>query len=149
MNKDIIDFLIRSKKATYAGKGGEITPSRPKSHDLQYIEGSLQYIDTYLGGAKFAGEEALWNDDVPFWAMNYVGRVIGDGFSGDFLKEAMLHVSEECPFRGPQYYESGGYVYKCKINGDFHWFNGYEEISLNDNKIYECNFHGGDIDIIE
>jgi hypothetical protein len=87
------------------------TPQIPlNSHDLQYTEDSLKYIDTYLGGEKFAGEEALWENDKPFWAMNYMGRVTGDGFSGDFLKEAMSHVSEDLPFRDPEHYESGGYT---------------------------------------
>lgn len=77
--------------------------------------------------------------------MNYIGRVIGDNFSGDFLKEALLNVSEEYPFRGPEEYKNGNYLYSCKINGDFHWFNGTEEIYYKDNKIYECIFHGGDV----
>ncbi len=36
-----------------------------------------------------------------------------------------------------------GYTYRCKITGDFTWFQGYEEIYLNDTKVYECVFHGG------
>jgi len=60
MDKHIVEFLIRAKKATYAGKGAETDSSRPGSHDLLYAEGALKYIDTYLGNAKFAGEEALW-----------------------------------------------------------------------------------------
>jgi len=112
---------------------------------LRYIEGSLTYIDTYLGSEKFAGEEALWKDNVPFWSMNYVGRVIAEGFSGDFLKEALLLVPEEYPFRGPMQYTNGDYSYMCNIKGDFHWFYGFEEIHFQGNKIYECAFHGGDI----
>ncbi|MCL1807379.1 MAG: DUF5680 domain-containing protein [Oscillospiraceae bacterium] len=146
MNQDIIAFLLKAKKATYAGKGAEAEPSRPSSHDLQFTEGSLQYIDTYLGEAKFAGEEALWKDGVPFWAMNYAGRVIGEGFSGDFLKEAMSFVSEEHPFRGPPAYTNGDFTYRCSVSGDFHWFSGGEEIRLRDVKIYECVFHGGDVE---
>ncbi len=73
MDKTIIDFLIRAKKATYAGKGPEETPSRPGSHDLKYSEGDLMYLDTYLGGGKFAGEEALWISGTPLWSMNYAG----------------------------------------------------------------------------
>ena len=46
----IIDFLIKAKKATYAGKGAETASSRPQSHDLIYEEGGLTYYDTYLGG---------------------------------------------------------------------------------------------------
>ena len=145
MDKKIIEFLIKAKKETYAGKGGKTVSSRPNSHDLQYSEGDLKYIDTYLGGSKFAGEEALWNNSIPFWSMNYIGRVIGDNFSGDFLKEALLNVPENYPFRGPLEYMNGDYSYGCKINGDFHWFNGIEEIFYKKNKIYECIFHGGDV----
>ena len=145
MNKNTIEFLIKAKKATYAGKGGKINSTRPNSCDLQYSEGKLKYIDTYLGGAKFAGEEALWENNIPFWSMNYIGRVIGDNFSGDFLKEALLNVPEEYPFRGPLEYKNGDYAYYCKINGNFSWFNGIEEIHYKNIKIYECIFHGGDV----
>lgn len=145
INKDVVNFLIRAKKATYAGKGSEVTCSRPNSHDMQYIEGNLQYIDTYLGGEKFAGEEALWNNNTPFWSMNYIGRITGEGFSGDFLKEALLLVPKEYPYRGPMVYENGEYKYHCIVSGEFNWFHGFEEIFYNNRKVYECNFHGGSI----
>jgi hypothetical protein len=60
MNKAVIDFLIKAKRATYAGKGAEASPSRPGSHDLHFTEGDLLYIDTYLGGAKFSGKEEIF-----------------------------------------------------------------------------------------
>jgi len=142
MNSEIINFLIRAKKATYAGKGAETDSSRPASHDLQYSEGSLRYIDTYLGGNQFAGEEALWENDVPFWSMNYMGRVIEGGVLGDFLKEALLQVTDDMPYRGPSRYENGDYLYKCLVDGDFDWFTGCEEIFYKGVRIYECYFHG-------
>ena len=58
--------------------------------------------------------------------MNYTGRVIGNNFSGDFLKEALLNVTEEYPFRGLLHYKNGNLTYLCKIDGDFNWFNGIE-----------------------
>ena len=70
MDKNLVDFLITAKKATYAGKGAETESSRVKSHDLIYKDGEYMYYDTYLGGDKFAGEEALWISDVPVWSMN-------------------------------------------------------------------------------
>jgi len=142
MDSKIINFLIRAKKATYAGKGAETESSRPDSHDLQYCEGSLKYIDTYLGGEQFAGEEALWENNIPFWSMNYMGRVINGGILGDFLKEALMHVPVDMPYRGPARYENGDYLYTCSVDGDFDWFTGYEEIYHMDVKIYECFFHG-------
>ena len=143
MDKGMIGFLIRAKRATYAGKGMETTASRTGSHDLVYREGDRMYYDTYLGGEKFAGEEALWVSDVPYWSMNYVGRVTGSPFSGDFLKEALLHVPEHIPYRGPEKYESGDYTYSCSVEGDFEWFRGEEAISCRGERIYECRFHGG------
>lgn len=140
---EIVDFLCRAKKATYAGAGAEADPSRPLSHDLHYAEEPFRYIDTYLGGEKFAGEEAVWRDGSPFWAMNYAGRLLTEGFSGVFLKEALLLVPKERPFRGPQVYYNGDYKYHCVVNGEFEWFSGYEEIFFKDAKVYECVFHGG------
>jgi len=146
MDKSIVEFLIRAKKATYAGKGATTAPSRQDSHDLQYAEGPLSYLDTYLGELKFAGEEALWKDGIPFWAMNYAGRVTGDGFSGDFLKEALSLVPKEYPYRGPLHHQNGDYSYTCSVTGDFDWFHGTEEISFKGVKIYELLFHGGAIE---
>ena len=143
MDQSIVSFLIRAKQATYAGKGAETDSSRIGSHDLVYRENNLMYYDTYLGGDKFAGEEALWISDIPYWSMNYIGRVTGENFSGDFLKEALLHVPEEKPYRGPEKYENGGYTYSCSVEGDFDWFQGKETICYRGKQIYECVYHGG------
>lgn len=110
----IEQFLIKAKQATYAGKGPAVVPSRPQSHDLHYSEGKLHYIDTYLGQAKFAGEEALWKDGRPFWAMNYIGRVLDEGFSSGFLKEALRLVPADQPYRGPSWYERAVYIQMCR-----------------------------------
>lgn len=142
-DEELTEFLCRAKQATYAGHGPQSPATRPQSHDLTYQEGDLTYRDSYLGSEQFAGEEALWCKDVPFWAMNYLGRVLGSPFSGSFLKEALSHVPPEAPYRGPSLYQNGDYVYHCRVDGDFRWFNGTEEIFFQTKKIYECRFHGG------
>lgn len=139
----LIDFLLRAKKQTYAAKSGGVESSRPNSHDLAYQEGDYYYHDTYLGGKCFSGEEAVWIKGVPVWSMNYTGRVTGEGFSGDFLKEALLHVPREYPYRGPLYFAQGPNAYHAVIQGDFAWYNGVEEIFFEGRKVYECMFHGG------
>ncbi|MDD7793578.1 DUF5680 domain-containing protein [Clostridium sp. 'White wine YQ'] len=144
-NEKVIEFLCKAKKKTYAGRGAEVEPSRPSSHDLRYIEGNFKYIDTYLGGRNFAGEEAIWQEDVPIWSMNYIGRVLSEEFSGGFLKEVLSNVNNKYPYRGPLVYENGEYKYHAIINGEFSWFQGYEEIYYNHKKVYECFFHGGNI----
>lgn len=140
---DAIDFLIRAKQKTYAGYGPEIDSSRIASHDLKYQEGNFLYYDTYLGGECFSGEEAIWLNENPVWCMNYSGRVIAQNFSGDFLKEVLAHVPYEKPYRGPAIYQNGDYSYHCKVEGEFIWYQGYEEIFYQKEKTYECYFHGG------
>lgn len=140
---EIAAFLIRAKRNTYAGNGHEGKASRPDSHDFSYEENEYTYYDTYLGGERFAGEEAVWHYGVPVWSMNYAGRVIGEHFNGDFLKEVLRHVPVEHPFRGPEIYTKGDCRYHCKVEGEFVWYQGYEEIFYLDEKIYECYFHGG------
>lgn len=146
IKENIVEFLMEAKKGTYAGKGAEKLSSRPNSHDLEYVKDGLKYIDTYLGGRNFAGEEALWENDQPFWSMNYIGHILADGFSGDFLKEALLNVPINMPYRGPSEYQNGIFTYKCTVEGGFEWFQGYEEIFKGNVKVYECVFHGGAID---
>lgn len=143
MDKALVEFLIRAKRATYAGKGAETVSSREKSHDLVFRDGDYMYYDTYLGTGKFAGEEALWIKDTPYWSMNYIGRVTGDPFSGDFLKAALLRVPEDKPYRGPESYAEGDYTYRCETEGTFEWFQGKETICYRGSQIYECVFHGG------
>ncbi|HEX3018183.1 MAG TPA: helix-turn-helix transcriptional regulator [Caproicibacter sp.] len=58
-NERAIEFLRRAKRSTYAGKGKETISSRPESHDLEYCEEPFYYLDSYLGGERFAGEEVL------------------------------------------------------------------------------------------
>lgn len=143
LTDEMIAFLCKAKKETYAGQGNTAESSRPKSYDYRYAEGDFIYLDSYFGGEKFIGEEVLYVKEIPTFSMNYVGRVLGEGFLGSFLKEALLLVPAEYPFRGPFVYKNGDYSYHCIINGDVEWFQGYEEIFLLDRRIYECNFHGG------
>ncbi len=147
-NQEFISFLIRAKQATYASGRAPDASSLPNSHDLHYIEGEYTYIDTYLGGFHFAGEEAVWLQAKPVWGMNYYGKMlvetIPDGF-GEFLKEALLHVPADRPYRGPVDYTAGDFVYRCKVEGEMERFIGEEEILLNGKRVYWLAFHGGEI----
>jgi transcriptional regulator with XRE-family HTH domain len=141
----LVKFLITAKQRTYAGKGGETKSSRPSSHDLLYREGEYLYLDTYLGGECFAGEEAVWLSEKPVFAMNYCGRVLHHSFSGDFLKAALSCVPADKPLRGPAWFQEGEYLYRCSCEGDLAWFQGYEEIYHQNTKVYACFYHGGKV----
>lgn len=140
---EIIKFRLEANVNTYAAFMNEVESTRLDSHDFRYENGGYTYHDTYVGGEQFAGEEAIWKKGKAVYAMNYMGRVLGKEFSGNFLKDALRHADMKMPYRGPEYYEDGEYRYKCSVNGDFSWFQGYEEIYWKDEKVYECYFHGG------
>lgn len=139
----LIEFRLEANRNTYAGFASSCDASRPDSNDYIYEQGDFMYYDTWLGGEKFAGEEAVWKNGEPIYSMNYFGRTLDERFSGDFLKEALRAATAESPYRGPEYYQSGEYIYKTKVTGAIEWFQGYEEIYCQDIKVYECYYHGG------
>lgn len=140
---ELIAFRLEANVNTYAAFKNEVDATRLTSHDFRYEKGRYIYHDTYVGGEEFAGEEAIWKDGQAVYAMNYMGRVLADGFSGNFLKEALRAADVKMPYRGPEIYRSGEYIYRCNVTGDLIWFQGYEEIYQGDLKVYECVFHGG------
>lgn len=140
---ELIDFRLEANRKTYAGYDNEIEASRPSAHDYRYDKGDYTYIDTYVGGEIFAGEEAVFKNGQALYSMNYCGRVIDQRFSGDFLKEALRAAAPDLPYRGPAKYTNGDYTYTAKVNGDISWFQGFEEIFCGGVKVYECYFHGG------
>jgi hypothetical protein len=142
-----VPFLLRAKKNTYAaGDGGKVASTRPASHDLSYQEEDWAYLDTYLGGFAFIGEEAVWWGGKPIWGMNYYGTMtvdtIPDGFS-PFLKQALLRVPAEAPYRGPAVYAEGDFTYTCRWEGALAGFRGEETIALAGQVVYRLDFHGG------
>ena len=139
----LITFRLEANVNTYAAFMNEAPSTRLDSHDFRYENGDYTYHDTYVGGEQFAGQEAIWKKGKALYAMNYMGRVLAKEFSGNFLKAALRAADHKMPYRGPEYFEDGEYIYKCSVNGDFTWFQGYEEIYWKDKKVYECYFHGG------
>jgi hypothetical protein len=153
-NPEFIPFLQRAKSSTYAASENApelfSAPSRTQSHDLAYREGDWAYLDSYLGGLSFIGEEAVWHCGQPVWGMNYYGAMLPngqvdgapEGFSG-FLKLALSNPPADAPYRGPAALEQGGYRYECRWQGDPREFWGDENIALDGQVVYRLRFHGG------
>lgn len=144
MNKEqLIQFLCEAKKHTYTREKGKAVESRPHTLDFSYEKDGFKYIDTCLGTQQIVGEEAIWENDCPIWAMNYTGREVAEGFDPSFLKEALSRVKADLPYRGPRFLELGEYTYKCRVEGTFEWFVGCEKILYKGIKVYEAMFQGG------
>ena len=92
----LIEFRLEANVNTYAAYMNETDSTRMDSHDFSYSSGPYTYHDTYVGGEKFAGEEAIWVNGKIQYAMNYLGRVLDQQFNGDFLKEALRKADKKC-----------------------------------------------------
>ena len=105
----LVEFRLEANRNTYAACMNETDSTRLNSHDFTYSNGPYTYHDTYVGGEQFAGEEAIWYEGKSQYAMNYIGCVLSQNFSGDFLKEALRKADKKMPFRGPEYYQNALY----------------------------------------
>lgn len=143
MNNELIEFIIEAKRNTYAVKNNQVESSRTASIDFEYAKNDYKYRDSYVGSSYFSGQEIVWHKDIPVWSMNYVGKVKGEPFSGDFLKEALKRCTFDMPYRGPVLYKDSDYTYTCNVVGNFNWFTGNESIYYKNNEIYQLRFHGG------
>lgn len=143
----IRDFIVEAKRAAYAGYGSQGKPSRTKSIDLPYEKGNFKYLDSYLGGNRFIGEEVVWYNDEPVWGMNYFGTLLAEPFQGfgEFLRSALRLVTPDAPYRGPRYITKDGLEYFCSWEGDISSFEGHEEIRRDGKPVFRLVFHGGKI----
>lgn len=145
-NNQFVKFLIKAKQNTYAGSGAMTQSSRTASKDLSFREGNWSYLDTYVGDFHFIGEEVVWYEHTPIWGMNYFGRMLVEkippGFV-TFLKEILLQVPPEMPFRGPEEVIGKDFSYSCSVEGGLDCFLGQEFITMQGKRIYQLYFHGG------
>lgn len=152
--EEILDFLIRAKKNTYAnGKAAKVNSSRLGSKDYQYeetIDGKkLCYHDTYFGGENFIGSEVVYINDTPIWAMNYNGYSVVPNLSEEAmdnaLRPALMRVGVDnsvLPVRGPSEFVNGEYKYTFEQSGTLENFTGLERIYKNNILIYELRCSG-------
>lgn len=155
--KEILEFLIRAKKNTYAnGNALKVNSSRLGSKDYHYEDKiddkKIIYHDTYFGGEKFIGEEVVYIEGKPIWAMNYNGYSLVDNLSEEAMDNAlrpalMLVGTDNCvlPLRGPSKFSNGEYTYTFNQTGTMENFTGLEKIYKNNVLIYILHCSGGAI----
>lgn len=143
---DCQSFVQLAKLHTYAANGSrERLKLRQGSKDYQFQLDDYSYHDSYVGNELFVGEELVYHQQQPVWALAYSGKVLSSNFSSAFLKEALLQISRNAPYRGPNHYNNGHYYYYCQVEGDFSWFQGKEMIYYQQEKVFDLYFHGGEL----
>ncbi len=141
-------FIVRAKAATYVGNGQPAPSSRPGSHDLKFSEADWAYLDSYFGGRDFIGEEVVYFQGKPVWAMNYYGRILRPDLitpvqAGQVIKASLSKMYLEGRFLGGFKYEHEGFTYTDASEGTETSFRGREFIPLEGETAYELFYHGG------
>ena len=140
--EELSEFLVEAKKKGYAGRGRK-TIERDGSKTFPFHDGNFYYTDNYEGSLQAQGCELIrWKkeDGQRIWSMTRFGGMLpkyrGNGFSKEvypFLKESLLKIDSEHPFRGPHEYKSKefGLKYISSFVGDITGFHGEEKIISN------------------
>jgi hypothetical protein len=149
MNLDELNtFIVRAKAATYVGNGEHISACRPGSHDLRFEEDRWAYHDSYFGGSDFIGEEVVYFEGTPVWAMNYYGRILRADLlsaaqAGQMIKASLSRMYREDRFLGGFEHTEQDLTYVDASNGTVDCFRGRELIRRGQVTAYELEYHGG------
>jgi hypothetical protein len=141
-------FIVKAKAATYVGGGAKSPSCRPASHDLQFRNGDFAYLDSYFGGTDFIGQEVVYYQGRPVWAMNYYGRIlrpdtIEAAEAGSIIQRSLSEMYKEERFLGGFEYDTGDGVYTDTSEGDVASFAGKEWITREGIVVYDLVYHGG------
>lgn len=146
--RELEAFIIAAKATTYVGEGRSAKASRPGSRDLCYSEGDWHYRDSYFGGTDFLGQETVWHNDEPVWAMNYYGYILRPDLidaekAGATIKAALSEVYAEQRFLGGFEWIGPHGIYRDGSTGDVSHFHGREAILVSEVEAYALDYHGG------
>ncbi len=146
--EELTRFIVRAKAACYAEGGGETISSRTGSHDLFFKDGLYAYLDSYFGASDFIGQEVVYYQEIPVWAMNYYGRIlepekISGEQTGTIIKQSLSKLYQESRFLGGFEFVVADCTYIDTNRGDVSSFTGQEWILRDAVKVYELDYHGG------
>jgi hypothetical protein len=141
-------FIVRAKAATYVGDGDPGPPCRAGSHDLRFSDDKWVYHDSYFGGSDFIGEEVVYFEEKPVWAMNYYGRILRPDLitgaqAGGMIKASLSRMYREGRFLGGFEHKEADLTYVDMSEGNVESFHGHESIRCGQETAYELDYHGG------
>lgn len=149
--KQLAKFLVEAKTKGGYGFGKEIKPWRKGFKELEYKKGKFYYRDSYSGHFFAPGQEVVYYDNKPVWAMAYSGGMHfkyhgNEKFANQtfgFLGKALAKMPIARPFRGPERLKIGDYIYVSKVKGNIKDFIGTEKIYYKNKEIFRQYYIGG------
>lgn len=113
----------------------------------RFQEGQYEYKNDYFGFNPCYGREIIKHNARQVYTLQYFSNVIVDNVAIEiiyaFLEKALKIVDINNPFWGPKEYSQNGFLYMNHKEGNIESFHGFAEIFYNNQKAYECHYHGG------
>lgn len=146
--KEILQFLLKARTETYAGKGGKVKPVFNGSAQLEYKKGKWFYRDIYYtGNGIFTGLEVVHYQNEPVWTMCYYGNFKGmtEEETDKILREALLKNWQEVRIWKKAEWKKGDYRYICEpdFEGSIEELAGVEKIFKKGKQVYTLYYAGG------
>ena len=151
--RQLITFLCEAKRRTYAAQGDEATvpPLLPGARQLEYREGPWFYRDIYFGMRSFVGQETVYYEEKPVWAMGYAGGLLRDEADPEevyrFLRAALRWVSPDCPYRARSIMSREVIVTGTRAMGTWSafgaWRRSSQPIGDREGPVYQLRYEGG------
>lgn len=151
MDKELLrQFLVDSNNAGYAGGEEKKWIKEPDgSTTIPFEKGDFRSHDNFFGGEPYGGRVIVFYKNKPVWIMVYYGWVT-QGVAADplyaVLRNALMKMPEESPFRGPKELKDDTYIYSNTWQGDVERYSGEEQITQGDKLMYTANYMGGLVD---
>jgi hypothetical protein len=151
MNKETLrQFLIDSNKAGYAGGEEKKWIKEPDgSTTIPFEKGEWKSHDNFFGGEPYGGRTIVFYQNKPAWIMVYYGWVEQGVETSPIyrvLRNALMQMPNEAPFRGPKEYKENNFTYTNFWQDDVERFSGEEKIFDGEKLIYKANYLGGFVD---
>lgn len=143
-------FLIDSNKAGYAGgEEKKWIKEADGSTTIPFAKGEWKSDDNFFGGEPYGGRVIVFYQSKPVWMMVYYGFVEESENTDPVyatLRNALMRMPRDYPYRGPGEYREGEVVYTNKWQGKLDRFSGAERIMRGRKIIYQANYMGGMVD---
>ena len=144
------EFLYLSNKAGYAGGDAKKWIAESDgSTTIPFAYKQWKSHDNFFGGEPYGGRVVVFYDNKPVWIMVYYGWV-KEGTDPDMvyeiLREALMHMPNEYPYRGPEKYTKNTFTYHNTWHGAVDRFSGEEIIQKEKELLYKANYLGGFVD---
>ncbi|MDO8503517.1 MAG: DUF5680 domain-containing protein [bacterium] len=149
-SKRLKAFLNDPDNKGYAGgKEKEWIKEPDASMTIVFEKGPWKSHDNFFGGEPYGGRTIVFYEGKPVWMLIYYGWV-EEGADTDsvygILRNALRQMPEEYPFRGPERYGEGDFVYTNAWKGEVDRFSGEEKITQDKKLIYRASYMGGWVD---